>query len=247
MIGAVLAVLLVAVSACVFIVAWWIVGTLYLLSLVCGAVALHAPGKGPIGGLSRLLLSSPPLHFVQGDAIDPTAGQNKVAVGGWHHVAYDSPAPEGIGQVWKVSALGSKRTKVFGFLPDLLAPGLGSCFGIMTPNVRSNLKYISSFAAQVLDLLVAARAVSARKAPFAGLQEVLRRLKMSCGSSGRVRAYMMSSLDIWQDTAMPFPGPASNAHGLSLIVLTLTWFRCFNVSMPRPRTIGPVMRYAKNS
>jgi tryptophan 2,3-dioxygenase len=74
-----------------------------------------------------------------------------------------------------------------------------------------------------------------------------KRLKMSCGSSWRVRAYMMSSLDIWQDTAMPFPGPASNARGLSLIVPTLTWFRCFNVSMPRPRTIGPVMRYAKNS
>ena len=31
-----------------------------------------------------------------------------------------TPPPEGIGQVWKVSVLGSKRTRVFGFFPNSL-------------------------------------------------------------------------------------------------------------------------------
>src|SRR6202048_4443234 len=38
-----------------------------------------------------MLLTSPPRHIDQGDAID-AAAQHEIAVGGWHHVAHDSSA-----------------------------------------------------------------------------------------------------------------------------------------------------------
>jgi hypothetical protein len=58
---------------------------------------------------------------------------------------------------------------------------------------------------------------------------------------------MINSSGIWQGTVMPFQGRVSKGHGPRHIDLTLISSPYFNASMPRQRSTGPAMPYAKSS